>query len=94
MNKDFTFELSPRGKTRYVAGAYDQTTATPKYTIELSAPSHVRDQVEVKQFLLQNAGGVSWGWDIHNRSTWPVFVTIKRDGGLIALGSSATGDDA
>ncbi len=85
MTRDFTFELSPGAKTRHVAGAYDQATSTPKYTIEISAPSHVLDQVEVKQFLIENAGGVNWGWSIQNKSTWPTFVIVKKDGVLMTM---------
>ena len=40
-------------------------------------------------FLLVSAIGTSencqWDWDIKNNSTWPAFVTIKKDGKLISL---------
>ena len=85
MTQDFTLELSPEAKTRYVAGPYDQASAIPKYTIEVSIATHVRSQVEVKQFLLQGAGGLTWGWDIRNKSTWPAFIVARKDGVLLHL---------
>ncbi len=94
MTRDFTFELPSSGKTRYSAGKYDQGTATPKYTIEISASSHVRDQVNVKQFLVGGAGEVTWGWEIQNKSTWPAFIIVKKDGVLVTSPSSASADDA
>lgn len=83
MTNDFTFELPPRGKTRYGAGQYDKATASPKYTIEVSVPLHVRDKVTVAHFLIQTVSGLTWGWEIHNDSTWPAFVIVKRDGVLL-----------
>ena len=85
MTQDFTLEIPPGAKTRYAAGPYDQATGTPQYTLEVSIPTHIRSQVEVKQFLLQGAGGLTWGWDIRNKSTWPAFIIAKRDGVLLTL---------
>jgi hypothetical protein len=80
---DYTFELQPGGKTRYPAGPYDQGTNSPKYTLEISAPEHVRQQIEVKQSLVGTQSHTTWVWDIRNKSTWPVFVIIRKDGVLV-----------
>jgi hypothetical protein len=82
---DYTFELSPGKKTRYSAGTYDRDKMQPRYTIEISAPVHVKNLIEVKQFLLQNAGGFEWAYDIHNKSTWPAFIIIKKNDVLLDI---------
>ena len=80
---DYTFQLSPKGKTRYNAGPYDPETQLPRYQLEVSAPQHVKHQVELKQFLMGSEGNRIWVWDVENKSTWPVFVTITKDGVLV-----------
>lgn len=81
--KDFSFVLSPGGKTRYTAGPFDVKTRKPCYEIDVSVPTHVRNQLEIQQFLVGTPENCQWGWEIKNRSTWPAFVTIKKDGELI-----------
>lgn len=81
--KDYTFYLQPGGKTRWAAGSYDIKTQQPHYEIEISVPKHVRDQVEVNQFLLGTPDRCQWVWDINNRSSWPAFVVVKKDGELM-----------
>jgi hypothetical protein len=78
--KDYSFCLMPGIKTRHAAGPFDVKTRKPKYEIEINVPSHVRDQVEIKQFLLGTPEKCQWAWDIENKSTWPAFVTIRKDG--------------
>jgi hypothetical protein len=85
MSDDYTFVLSPGMKTRYSAGSYDVNLRSPNYNIELSVPKHVQAQVEVKQFLLGTPENCMWAWDIHNKSTWPAFVIVKKDGELIKM---------
>lgn len=79
-----TFELAPKGKTRYNAGAYDPKTRSPKYELEVLARDDVAySQVEIEQFLMGKEGSNLWVWDIKNNSTWPIFVSITKDGVLI-----------
>ena len=81
--KDYTFCLSPGNKTRYAAGPFDINTRKPRYEIEINIPSHVRNQVEVKQFLMGSENNYQWVWNIENKSTWPAFIIIKKDGQMI-----------
>jgi hypothetical protein len=83
--KDYSFLLSPGGKTRYIAGAFDYEKREPHYEIEVSIPHHVRDQVEMNQVLLGSPQKNQWGWDIHNKSSWPAFIIVKKDGILVKL---------
>lgn len=78
--KDYSFLLYPGNKTRHIAGPFDVKNRTPHYGIEIDVPSHVRNQVEVTQFLLGTPENCQWAWDIENKTTWPAFVTIKKDG--------------
>lgn len=80
---EYTFQLPPGGKTRWNAGAYDPESRTPRYTIEVLVPEHVRYQIETKQFLMGTPGNYLWVWDIQNKSTWPAFVSVLRDGVLV-----------
>ncbi len=82
-DKDYTFVLGPGGKTRWAAGPFDVKTRQPRYEIEISIPAHVRNQVDVNQFLLGTPDNCEWAWDIKNRSSWPAFVIIRRDGEII-----------
>lgn len=79
-DKTYTLLLSPGGKTRHAVGPYDKENHTPLYTIEIGVPSHVKHEVEVKQFLLQFGKEYQWTYDIHNTSSWPAFITIRKDG--------------
>ena len=81
--KDYSFLLSTGIKTRYIAGEFDYDKREPHYEIEISVPHHVRDQIEVPQFLLGSPQKCQWGWDIHNKSSWPAFVIVKKDGVLV-----------
>ena len=83
--KDYSFSLAPGGKTRYIAGAIDYEKRTPHYDIDISVPQHVRDQVEVKQFLLGSPQNCQLGWDIHNKSSWPALVVVRKDGVLLKI---------
>lgn len=81
--KDYTFQLNQKSKFRYNAGPYDLKTRTPWYEIEVSIPQHVKHQIEIKQFLMGDEESCIWVWDIVNNSTWPAFISIKKDGILI-----------
>jgi hypothetical protein len=78
--KDYSFCLGPGIKTRYIAGPFDVKTHKPHYELIVSIPTHVRNQVEIKQFLLGTPDNCQWGWDIKNNSTWPASVIAKKDG--------------
>ncbi len=83
--QNYTFQLAPGKSTRHPAGPYDQETHSPRYEIEISVPSYVRHQIEVKQFLMGKEGSRIWVWDIKNNSTYPAFVIIKKDGALLRI---------
>ena len=78
--KNYTFRMKPNTKFRYIAGEYNINTKKPEYRISISAPSHERDFVNIKQILLGDKNYCNWGWDIHNNSSWEIFVTITKDG--------------
>lgn len=54
--RDYTFQLSARGKARHNAGPYDEKSRTPMYEIEISIPADVRHLVDVRQFLMAPKG--------------------------------------
>jgi hypothetical protein len=83
---DFTFLLKPKQKFRYDAGPYDRERHTPVYTIEVSAPSHVRQLLMIRDSLIETADGYLWIWDIENGSDslLPAFFTVKKDGQPVA----------
>ena len=80
---DFTFQLDPGQKRRYIAGAYSPKEMVPKYGIEINAPPHVKPQVLCEQILVGNPEKCSWAYDLENKSTWPVFVIVKKDGEML-----------
>lgn len=82
-DKDYTFVLNGKRKTRYSAGPYDQASRSPQYAIEVIAPAEISGKVDIRQFLMGPEGGRSWVWEIVNDSTWPVFIAIKKDGELM-----------
>ncbi len=81
--KDYTLCLSPGGKTRYAVGPYDRESQTPRYTIEISIFQHVKHQVAVKQFLLGSGNQYQWAYEIHNKSSYPAFIIIKKDNVIV-----------
>lgn len=81
--KDYTFQLNQNSKFRYNAGSYDQESQTPKYKIDVSIPEHVKNQIKIKQFLMGEKGDNLWVWDIENNSTYPAFISIKKDDRLV-----------
>jgi hypothetical protein len=84
MERDYTFVLKPKRKTTFAAGKYDRNTREPSYAMRLSVPEHVRNLVDVKQFLLEMGDGYEWTWEIWNRSDYPVFAIVTRDGELLS----------
>ena len=80
---DYTLQLGPKSKTRYNAGPYNQESQSPRYEIDYSAGPDSYHLIEISQFLMGKEGSRMWVWDIENKSTWPVFIMIKRDGQLI-----------
>ncbi len=78
--KDCSFCLMPGKKLRQIAGPFDLQTRLPLYDIQVSSPSHVRQQIEISQILFGTPGNCQWAWDIKNNSSEPVFLIIKEDG--------------
>ena len=85
--KNYTFVLSPgQKKCRYNAGFYDPVSSMPKHEISvLNAMPELEAQVEINQFLMGNEGDRFWVWELTNNSTWPAFITIKKDGELVKM---------
>ena len=82
---DYTFMLSAGAKFRYNAGAYDRTMNTPHFEMEVSVPSHARNQIQTKQFLMGTEGNYIWVWDVENNSTWPAFLIVRKNGVLVKM---------
>lgn len=81
--KDYTLGLGPKSKTRHSPGPFDIETRKPHYEIEISAPKHVKHQIEVRDFLMGNPGSYQWVYEINNKSSWPAFIIIKKDGEVV-----------
>ena len=73
-----THQLFPGQKQRFVAGNYNVKTGQPHYKLDINGPDHVRNQVIVNQILIGDSNNCQYAWDVHNRSAWLVFVTVKR----------------
>mgnify|MGYP006094164141 CR=1 FL=1 len=78
-----TFQLPPRSKARHNAGGYDQDSHTPRYAYEVLLPDHVKHLLEAKQFLMGPEGRRIWVWDFENKSDWPAFISIFKNGVLV-----------
>ncbi len=81
--KKYTFSLSPGEKERFPAGNYDVEKHKPLYEIEISCTEHVRNQIEEKQLLLGTPENCHWAYEIYNKSSWNIFIIIKKDGVMI-----------
>jgi hypothetical protein len=81
--RDFTFQLDPGQKRRYIAGVYNPKEMTPRYEITINAPHHVKPQILCEQILLGNPENCKWACDFENKSTWPVFVIVKKDAEML-----------
>lgn len=82
MATDVTFLLKAKQAYRHNAGEFDIISRTPVYTMEISAPSYVRERVIVKQSLIPTGDGHLWIWDIENNSDslYPALFIIKKNG--------------
>lgn len=81
--KDYTFILSEKSKIRYNAGSYNDKTKTPEYKIDVLTIKDLKNQIVISQFLMGKEDSYIWVWDLENKSTWPAFVSIMRDGILV-----------
>lgn len=77
---EYSFLLGPGKRIRKIAGQYDVKLHKPHYEIEINVLEHVRNQIEINQVLVGDEEYCQWAWDIKNNSTWPAFITIKKDG--------------
>ena len=78
-----TFQLPPHSKTRYNAGGYDQASHTPRYAYEALLPDHAKHLFEANQLLMGHEGRRIWVWDFENKSDWPAFISIFKNGVLV-----------
>jgi len=83
VHKNYSYYIEPGNRMRQVAGPYDVETKKPHYTIQVECPSHVRNQVKQNTFLIGNPDNCSWAWEVLNNSSWPVFVTVKKEGKIL-----------
>ena len=80
---DYTFQLAPNQKRRYIAGPYDPKTNSPKYKISINIWQHLIDRVECNQILIGTSEHCNWAYDLNNKTTWPAYISVKKDGQLL-----------
>ncbi|WP_141251862.1 hypothetical protein [Pseudomonas syringae] len=74
-------EIPPGGTFRCPAGLYDQKTRLPRYEVDVQAfDVDASRQVVVDSEIMGRVDNYTWIWKIANKSTWPVFITLKKDG--------------
>lgn len=84
--KEYTFQLGAKSKSRYNAGPYDPKSRSPKYEIDFLCPTpESKGRVEINEILMGKEGSHLLVWEIENKSTWPVFFYVKKDGQLITI---------
>jgi hypothetical protein len=81
MSTNARIEIAPGGKFRRQAGPYDIKTRLPRYDFEVVAADAdaLRRVVDDSQ-IMGSADNHFWVWDIKNKSTTPVFITLTKDG--------------
>lgn len=81
MSDRHKIEIPPGGTFRRAAGPYDLKNKLPRYEVDvLAVDAHASDQVVVDSEIMGRVDNYSWIWKITNNSTWPVFITLKKDG--------------
>ncbi len=80
---DHSFVLYPGKRTSFNAGEYDLKTQRPRYSFSMSVWEYARREVEVEELLIGCEASCLKVWRLHNKSHWPVFVTVTRDGELL-----------
>ena len=83
VEKDYTFCLEPGEKKRYIVGPYNPQEMAPKYEIIINAPHHFKPQILCEQILVGNPEKCNWAYNLENKSSWPVFVIVKKDGEML-----------
>lgn len=74
-------EIAPGGTFRRPAGPYDLKTRLPRYEVDvLAVDADAGRQVVVDSEIMGRVENYTWIWKITNKSTWPVFITLKKDG--------------
>lgn len=81
MSKEYTLMVDPRRSGRRNAGPYDPKTNTPRYEEAFDAPSpEARRSFHIESKVMGTEGNYLWVWEFRNDSTWPIFLTLKKDG--------------
>ncbi len=80
---DYTFMLEAGQKRRYIAGSYNPKTMLPKYELTINIWNHIKGKVDCDNILLGDKDNCSWACDLHNKSTWPAYIIVKKDGELL-----------
>jgi hypothetical protein len=83
--QDYTFPLNPNSKIRHIVGEFDIKTRKPHYEIEIKSQPYIKNQVEVTQIMVGTPENCQWAYDIHNKSSWPIFVILKKDGEVLKI---------
>ena len=78
--KDYSFCVMPKQKMVHIAGPFDVKTSTPCYEIESNGPPYDNHKLEITRVLAGTPDNRQVGWQINNKSDYPVFITIKKDG--------------
>jgi len=81
MSENQKIEIPPGATFRRPAGPYNLKTKLPRYDVDVMAmDSHARRQVIVDSEIMGRVDSYTWIWKITNKSTWPVFISLKKDG--------------
>jgi|APSaa5957512535_1039671.scaffolds.fasta_scaffold222435_1 hypothetical protein len=82
--EEYTIKLEPRSKTRINVGEYDIETSTPRYNYSVLIPEHGESNVVVEPKLLKFYNFTyEKVYAIENKTDWPAFISIYKDGELI-----------
>ncbi|MGE8063726.1 hypothetical protein [Pseudomonas sp. NPDC089569] len=74
-------EIAANGTFRRSAGPYDQKSRLPLYEVDVMAVNaEAARQVDVDSEIMGVGENATWIWKITNKSRWPVFITLKKDG--------------
>ncbi|MDA3140167.1 hypothetical protein [Vibrio metschnikovii] len=81
----FTLQVAPKSQARYNAGSYDPILYMPKYDVEMFTPyQDVQGQVDINRVVMGSKGAHFLVLEIKNNSTWPVFLSVTKDGVLMS----------
>ena len=81
MHENHRIQIPAGGSFRRPAGPYDLESRLPRYDVEvLAVDDHASHQVVIDSEIMGSVGNYTWIWRIMNNSSWPVFITLKKNG--------------